>query len=83
MFRAPGVWCTRRNEGPQHVTQNYSASGTLMRSIESVVEKEEPEFEVDFRIGGIAQDVIREDEKWDIIEELWKLRIGSRTQSVI
>ena len=54
-----------------------------MRSIESVVEKEEPEFEVDFRIGGIAQDVIREDEKWDIIEELWKLRIGSRTQSVI
>ena len=36
---------------------------TLMRSIESVDEKEEFEFKVDFRIGGIAQDVIREDEK--------------------
>ena len=33
-----------------------------MRSTESPVEKEEPEFEVDLRIERIAQDVILEDE---------------------
>ena len=36
---------------------------TLMRRIESVVEIEEFEFKVDVRIGGIAQDVIRENEE--------------------
>ena len=34
-----------------------------MRSTESLVEKEEPEFKVDLRIEGIAQDVILEDEE--------------------
>ena len=35
----------------------------LKRSAESHLEKEEPEFKVDLRIEGIAQDVIFEDEK--------------------
>ena len=34
-----------------------------MRSAESLVEKEEPEFNVDLGIEGIAQDVIPEDEE--------------------
>ena len=34
-----------------------------MRSAESLVEKEEPSFEVDLRIEGIAQDVILKDEE--------------------
>ena len=34
-----------------------------MRSTEVPVEKEEPEFKVDLRIEGIAQDVILEDEE--------------------
>ena len=34
-----------------------------MRSAESLVEKEEPEFKVDLRIEEVAQDVIRKDEE--------------------
>ena len=42
-----------------------------MRSAESPVEKEEPEFKVDLRIEGIAQDVIPEDEeRMDNIQKL-------------
>ena len=37
--------------------------GKLMRSTESPVEKEDPEFKVDLRIEGIAQDVILEGEE--------------------
>ena len=35
----------------------------LERRAESTVEKEEPEFKVDFRIEGMAQDVILQDEE--------------------
>ena len=48
----------------------------LKRSTESHVEKEEPEFNIDLRIEGIAQDVILEDERIgqtkSILEDLGK-----------
>ena len=34
-----------------------------MRNTESLVEIEKPEFEVDLRIAGVAQDVISKDEE--------------------
>ena len=49
-----------------------------MRSAELLVEKEEPELKVDFRIEGIAQDVILKDEKVDD-----KVRTGDHTKSII
>ena len=56
-----------------------------MRSAESHVEKKEPEFKVDLRIEGIAQDVILEDEermgKVQVI--VHNFRNGSRTESII
>ena len=57
----------------------------LMRSTESLVEKEEPEFKVDLIIERSAQDVILEDnERMEEIQNaLEKLRNGSRTKSII
>ena len=54
-----------------------------MRSAESLVEKEEPEFKVDLRIEGIAQDVILKDEErmGNIQEVVDNLRKGSYTTS--
>ena len=54
-----------------------------MRSTESLVEEEEPEFQVDLRIEAIAQDVILEDEEsmGQIQKVVGKSRTGSRTDS--
>ena len=57
----------------------------VKRSAESPVEKEEPEFKVDLRTEGIAQDVILEDEErmGQIQEVVEKRRNGSRTQYIL
>ena len=57
----------------------------MKRSTESPVEKEEPEFKVDLRTEGIAQDVILEDEErmGQIQEVVEKRRNGSRTKSIL
>ena len=56
-----------------------------MRSTESPVGKEEPEFKVDLRIEGIGQDVILEDEerRGHIQKVVDKLRTGYHTVSII
>ena len=56
-----------------------------MRSAACFVEKEEPEFKVDLRIEGIAQDVIPEYEERvsQIQKVIDKLRTGYHTKSII
>ena len=56
-----------------------------MRSTESLVEKEEPEFKVDLRIKGIAQDVIPEDDQrmGQLQKVVDKLRNGYHTKSIV
>ena len=56
-----------------------------MRSAESLVEREEPEFQVDLRIEGTAQDVILENEErmGRIQKSVGKFRIGYHTKSII
>ena len=51
----------------------------------SLVEKEEPEFKVDLRLEGIAQEVILKDEErmGQIREVVEKRRNGSRTKSIL
>ena len=55
----------------------------LERGAESTVEKEEPEFKVDLRIEGTAQDVILKDEErmGQIRGAVGNLRNGSRTKT--
>ena len=57
----------------------------LKRSTESLVEKEEPEFNVDLRIEGSAQIVFLKDEErmGQIQEAVENFRNGSRTESVL
>ena len=55
---APGNWCEKRTNVHQQTTQNHRASGNRREVLGSPVEKEEPEFKVDLRVEGIAQDVI-------------------------
>ena len=56
-----------------------------MRSTESLVEKEEPEFEVDLSIEGIAQEVIlKDEERMDKFQKVVdKLGTGHHTKSII
>ena len=56
-----------------------------MRSASCFVEKEEPEFKVNLRIEGIAQDVIPEYEERvsQIQKVIDKLRTGYHTKSII
>ena len=67
-----------RNEGRENVWKQ-------MRSAASLVESEEPEFKVDLRIEGIAQDVILkyEERMVKIHEMVDKLRTGYNTKSII
>ena len=59
---APRNWWQKRTKVPKQTTQNHRASGNRCEVSESPVQKEEPEFKVDLRIEGIAQDVILKDE---------------------
>ena len=56
-----------------------------VRSTESLVETEEPEFQVNLRIEGVAQDVIQKDEgqTGQIQKVVDKLRTGSHVRSII
>ena len=55
-----------------------------MRSTESLVEKEEPEFKVDLRIGGIAQDVIlKDEERMDQIPKVFDKLRKTHAKSII
>ena len=57
----------------------------LKRSAESLLEKEEPEFKVDLRIEGVAQDgILKDQERMGKIQEaVERLRRGSRTKSIL
>ena len=72
------------NKTPLRVPRESSRSRKLERRDESTVEKQ-PQFEVDLRIEGIAQDVILKDEErmGKIQEVVGKLRNGSRTKSIL
>ena len=61
----PGKWCrecTERNNVTQQINQSYPAPGNWSEVLSHVLRK--PEFKVDLRIEGIAQDVILKDEEW-------------------
>ena len=64
-------------QGNPRVNPELLCVRKLKRSAESLVEKE-PEFKVDLRIEGIAQDVILKDEErmGKIQEEVERLRRG-------
>ena len=53
----------REEQGNPTDNPELPSARKLERSTESPVEKQEPEFQVDLRIEGIAQDVILKDEE--------------------
>ena len=53
----------REEQGNPTDNPELPSARKLERSTESPVEKQEPEFQVDLRIKGIAQDVILKDEE--------------------
>ena len=53
----------REEQGNPTDNPELPSARKLERSAESLVGKEESEFKVDFRIEGIAQDVILKDEE--------------------
>ena len=53
----------REEQGNPSDIPELPSARKLERSIKSLLVKEEPEFKVDLRIAGIAQDVILEDEE--------------------
>ena len=67
------------------MTKTFQAPGNWSGVPESPVGKDEPEFKVDLRFAGIAQDVILKDEQriGKIQEVVGKLRNGSRTKSIL
>ena len=76
----PGKWCrecTERNKVTQQINQNYPAPGNWSEVLSHVLRK--PEFKVDLRIEGIAQDVILKDEEWmgKIQEVVRAVRLGT------
>ena len=73
----------RGDQGNSTNEPESSRSRKLERRDESIVEKE-PEFKVDLRHEGIAQDVILKDEErmGTIQEVVENLRKGSRTKSI-
>ena len=75
----------REEQGNPTVNPELLSVRKLKRSAESLVEKEQPEFKVDLKIEGIAQDEILEDEErmGHIQEAAEKSRNGSRTKSIL
>ena len=75
----------RKEQGNPTVNPELFSVSKLKRSTESLVEKEQPEFKVDLRIEGIAQDVILKDEErvGHIQEVAEKSGNGSRTKSIL
>ena len=53
----------REEQGNPTDIPELPSARKLKRSTESLVEEEQPEFKVDLRIEGLAQDVILEDEE--------------------
>ena len=53
----------KEEQGTPTYNPELPSDKKLVRSTESLVEKEEPEFQVDLRIEGLAHDVILEDKE--------------------